>query len=203
MSSKSEKIRDVLKKAVGVIIKGQSDAGGWDYQPGAGRGDVSITVMQMMALASAREAGIVVPNATIDKAMGFVKSMQTDDGGFGYRSRTQPGFARTAAGVTSLMMCGQRDSKEVERGLEYLRAVPPTKFSRLPDSTWYYYGHYYANQAMFMSGDKAYREWYPKLRDALLDKQRADGSWDGESYGTPMAIIMLGVPYRFLPIYQR
>jgi len=60
---------------------------------------------------------------------------------------------------------------------------------------------------MYQAGESHYQKWYPKIRDALLPKQRSDGSWHGGSggqeYSTAMAILILGVPYRFLPIYQR
>ena len=205
MSSRSEKIREGLKKAVNVILKSQSPHGGWRYQPTPNDEDVSITVMQVMALASAKEAGIVVPNATIEKAVKYVKSLQHANGGFNYHSANErrPGFARTAAGVTALLVCGDRNSSELKSGLEYLRKVEKSKFDRLPDSTWYYYGHYYAAVAMFLAGDSYHRDWYPQIRDALLKKQKADGSFNGEDYGTPMAILILGIPYRFIPIYQR
>ena len=59
---------------------------------------------------------------------------------------------------------------------------------------------------MVQAGESYYQEWYPRARDALLAVQKPDGSWDGgydPTYGTSMAILVLGVPYRFLPIYQR
>ena len=57
---------------------------------------------------------------------------------------------------------------------------------------------------MYQAGDAHYRPWYPRIRETLLKKQAADGSWsDDHGIGTQMAILILGVPYRFLPIYQR
>ena len=42
------------------------------------------------------------------------------------------------------------------------------------------------------------------IRESLLKKQAADGSWaDQHGVGTQVAILVLGIPYRFLPIYQR
>ena len=51
-------------------------------------------------------------------------------------------------------------------------------------------------------GDKEYAEWYPQIRDALIARQRKDGSW-GAGHETPMAIITLSTPHRYIPIYQR
>jgi len=106
----------------------------------------------------------------------------------------------------SLLMCGERDTKEVKKGLEYLRRRPAEEFN---ETKFYCYAHYYAVQAMYQAGESYYQEWYPKIHDALLKKQKQDGSWQGSGgdsslcYGTSMAILVLGVPYRFLPIYQR
>ena len=87
-----------------------------------------------------------------------------------------------------------------------MRRRPDSEFT---STQFYSYAHYYAVQAMYQAGEAYYQEWYPKIHDALLAKQREDGSWAGEGgesdpcYGTAMAILTLGVPYRFLPIYQR
>jgi len=55
---------------------------------------------------------------------------------------------------------------------------------------------------MVQAGDKEYAEWYPKIRDSLIAMQRKDGSW-GEGHETPMALIILSTPHRYIPIYQR
>ena len=221
-TTRSDEIRDALKNAVSVIVRNQTQKGGWGYYPDRDLGyqDMSITVMQIVGLASAKEAGILVPDDTMKRAIAYVKSCQHEAGWFGYQQYGQqlpgsPPFARTAAGVTSLMMSGERDSEEVKRGLKYLHDLGNAPFKQ--SYPWFYYGHYYAVQAMYQSSEKDYQAWYPKIRDALIDAQEADGCWKGgiptgvrtkittdrDSYCTPMAVLILGVPYRYLPIYQR
>jgi len=202
-----DEVRDILKRAVTIILRSQNPEGGWRYQPQPVDADISVTVMEIVALASAQEAGIFVPAQTIRRAIAYVKRCQHPfEGGFGYKPGNTPKLSSTAAGVLSLMMCGERKSKEVKKGLEYLRKVRDSEFS---STQFYNYAHYYAVQAMYQAGEAYYQEWYPKIHDALLAKQREDGSWAGEGgesdhcYGTAMAILTLGVPYRFLPIYQR
>ena len=42
--------------------------------------------------------------------------------------------------------------------------------------------------------------------DGLMQAQNDDGSWDsnvGETFSTAMATIILQIPLRFLPIFQR
>lgn len=204
--SNREEIRDTLKRAVEVILKAQSSSGGWRYHPQPRDADISVTVMQIVALVSAKEAGIYVPKKTIDRAVAYVKRLQVRfTGGFGYTSPRQEGFARTAAGAMSLLMCGEKpDSRAVKSALGYLNRYPDSKFR---DERWFYYGHYYAVQAMYQAGEDYYQKWYPQIRAALLARQKNDGSWSGGqgggAYATSMAILILGVPYRFLPIYQR
>ena len=199
-------IRDALKRAVTVILRAQNHEGGWRYHPRPESADISVTVMQVVALASAAEAGILVPTQVIQNALKYVKRCQQRfEGGFGYQPGGAPRLSSSAAGLMSLLMCGERDSKAVERGLSYLKRLPDDKFT---STQWYYYAHYYAIQAMYQAGEAHYQDWYPQIRDALLGKQHGDGQWDGgeggdASYGTAMSILVLGVPYRFLPIYQR
>ena len=199
MSDRPE-IRGVLKRAVGVILRAQNSQGGWRYEPRPTSADVSVTVMQIVALASAKEAGIYVPKNVIDKAIKYVKSCQSKvEGGFGYSSPSNPAFARSAAGAMSLLITGQRDTREVRKALEYLQRLPDSKFK---DEHFFYYGHYYAIQSMYQAGESYYQQWYPRIRDSLIARQGKDGGWGG-AVDTGMAILVLGVPYRFLPIYQR
>ena len=201
-------IRQALKRAVDIILESQNAKGGWRYEPKKMTADVSVTVMQIVALASAQEAGVLVPKHVVDKAIAYIKSCKRNVGGrvgFGYQPHGHVRFSSTAAGTMSLMMCGQRDSEEVKQGLEYLKKEPDSKFER---TEFYGYAHYYAIQCMYQAGEEDYQTWYPKIRNALLKKQRPDGCWSGfergdASYATSIAILVLGVPYRFLPIYQR
>ncbi len=204
--SAREEIRDTLKLAVDVILRSQSPSGGWRYHPYPHDADISVTVMQIVALVSAKEAGMYVPQKTIDRALAYVKGLQVRfTGGFGYTAPRSEGFARSAAGAMSLLMCGMNpNSREVQAGLGYLQRNAK---GNLANCSFYFYAHYYAVQAMYQAGEKYYQSWYPQIQAALLQRRRSDGSWTGgrggTEYSTAMAILVLGVPYRYLPIYQR
>ena len=54
-------LEDALRKAVDLLIRCQSDKGGWRYQPKKSDEDLSVTVMQIVALRAANNAEIPVP----------------------------------------------------------------------------------------------------------------------------------------------
>ena len=72
--------------------------------------------------------------------------------------------------------------------------------------THYFYGQYYAAQAMFLRGGRVWRIWWPAIREELLERQSEEGHWRsqvGGEYGTAMALIILQIPNRLLPIFQK
>ena len=206
-------MQKAIKAGVEVIIRSQSDGGGWRYQPTPNAGhDTSVTVMVFIALASARQAGVVVPNVTITKVVNYFKSATSQKtGGFNYiptGSAKNDSIACTGGGAYAAQLAGVRDSEMVKSALRYLKERSPGIINN--NFGHYYYGHYYAIQAMVQAGDDHYAKWYPLIRDALIRKQNAQGAWTGAAkgvkvvgYETPMAIIILATPHRYIPIYQR
>jgi prenyltransferase beta subunit len=199
-------IRDKLSKAIDLIVQTQNAEGGWRYQPQRRDADISVTICQVMALRAARNAGLFVPRDTIDRCIDYVKRSQNPDGGFMYMIQGgQSAFPRSAAGVVALYSAGVYEGPEIEKGLQYLMGFVPRggAFSR---ESHYFYGHYYAVQAMWHAGGKFWSEWYPAIRDELLARQRDDGSWPDSicaEYGTAMSSIVLQMPNNYLPIFQR
>jgi hypothetical protein len=202
--SRRPDLREKLQKAVVLIIRTQNDQGGWRYHPVKADADLSVTICQIMALRSARNAGITVPKGTIDRAIKYVIDSQNPDGGFRYMLDSAGSmFARSAAGVAALYYAGIHDDDAIQKGLAYLERYTPGKAQ---EQTHYFYGHYYAAQAMFLAGGEHWKAWWPAIRDELLEKQGEDGSWQGQAgseYGTAMALIVLQIPRQTLPIFQR
>jgi hypothetical protein len=200
------RVREALVKATRLIINSQNEEGGWRYRPEPADADLSVTICQVMALRSAREAGIHVPKKTIDRAVEYVKKSQVADGGFKYMMHSGgSAFPRSAAGVATFYYAGVYEGDAIKRGLNYLMAYQREMSNRTFGH--YFYGQYYAVQAMYLAGGNYWRQWYPAIRKELLNRQDdTDGSWDsthGKSYGTAMAMIILQVPHRYLPVLQR
>lgn len=217
--SRGERIRNALKAAVRVIEQSQAPDGGWDYDPGPRFwsrsrqyevSDTSITVCQTLALRAARNLGITVSATTIRSARGYIARAQNPDGGFRYRQQgigkffESSAFPRSAAGVCILYSLGDYNSKAIQAGFDYLE-----RNYRFPWSNPFpYYGHYYCAQAMFQAGGTRWREYFPWISEALLDQQETDGSWthkrqENATQAAAMALIILQLPYRFLPIHER
>ena len=199
-------VKEKLQLAVRLIVQTQNKQGGWRYQPVPNDADISVTICQVMALRAARNAGIKVPKRTIDSAIDYVKKSQCPDGGFMYTlGGGNSAFPRSAAGCAILYYSGLYEGKEVSAGIKYLSKHTPGNGENM-SSGHTYYGNYYGTQAMFMSGGDAWAKWWPAVRKMILEQQQASGNWSGEAsdqYATSMALIILQVPNRLLPILQK
>jgi len=203
-TDRDDEVKTALKQAVDVILRSQNRAGGWRYNPRPIEADVSVTAMQTVALASARQAGILIPDRTIEMAIRYIKSCRDHaTGGFTYQGGPPAGFARTSACCFALMMCGEAKSEEVQGGLDYIMGF----WERAPQYIeWYWYGMYYSSLAMHRASDEQFARWYPQVRRAVMQKQVRDGHWDGDEgpqYATAMALIVLSIPFDFVPAYQK
>jgi hypothetical protein len=211
--TQDEQVKEKLQKAVRLIQKTQNPQGGWRYMPVPVDADVSVTICQVMALRAARDAGIKVEKEVIDKAVEYVRKCQNPDGGFSYmlgpggRGEGGSAFPRSAAGVATLYYAGVFEGEDIKRGLAYLKQFTPGKSGAAGNvGGHYYYGQYYAVQAMFLAGNEYWGSWYPAVREELVRRQdRTSGRWTGEindEYATACALIVLQMPNRYLPVFS-
>lgn len=204
--ARAEQIHDVLVRAVDLTARAQSSAGGWYYTPESRSDEGSVTITQVQALRSCRNAGVAVPKEVIDGAMGYLSDSQNSDGGIRYSMRQPRGVSRpaiTAAAVCCWFNGGEYDHPGAKRALEYCK---PRILPRGVQTGHDYYAHLYFAQALYISDDPFWETYFPKRRDFFLAAQRAEGSWLGDGvgdvYGTAIALIILQLPYNQLPIMQ-
>jgi len=133
--------------------------------------------------------------------------------------------AMAAAGVICLQEFGQYDDWRIPKSMEpvtkAIAAVKPQPQhnGQMPFDA---YTLNYVGQSLYQVGGTGWREHYPKLRDSLVASQRCDpqnkiknpaidGSWNagahvdgkpGTLYGTAVAVFVLAIPNRYLPILQ-
>jgi hypothetical protein len=240
-TTRNERVRVALQKAVEFTYKAQNREGGWRYVPNAEDSDMSITVCQVVALRAAKNKGIAVPKDSIDLAVDYVlRSAVTKDewqrgfepGSFLYQYKsknqqaeamTRTSFALTAAGLTTLYGAGIYNDADIQDFCRNrkLKLVLPTFRTmlgylanhygdvanpRYRDHYFFYYGNYYAVQAMYIAGDPWWRDYFQRLRDDVVRRQEGDGSWPsnvGPAFSTAVSTIILQVPNSYLPIIQR
>ncbi|MGP1310244.1 MAG: prenyltransferase/squalene oxidase repeat-containing protein [Phycisphaerales bacterium] len=204
------RVRDALVRSIRVIVQSQNEEGGWRYNPVPYDADLSVTICQIMAMRSARNAGIDIPREPIDKAVEYVRRAQNPDGGFMYQlTGGRSLWPRSAAGVASLYYAGIYEDDAIDRGLAYIKENALPGVARASDSH-FFYGHYYAAQAMYLAGGEHWAVWWPAVREDMLQRQSSnpdEGFWvdtsNGPVYATAMALIVLQMPKRYLPIFQK
>ncbi|HWE39339.1 MAG TPA: prenyltransferase/squalene oxidase repeat-containing protein [Isosphaeraceae bacterium] len=201
-------VRSAVRKAVTLTSQGQSPQGGWTYIPGGGD-EGSVTVTQVQGLRAAHNAGFLVPKAVIEEAANYLEKCRTPEGGIEYslRSSTGPRLPISAAAVATLYNAGQFDNQIATDCLKYVWDQFRANEGWSKGGGHDFYTHLYASQAFYMAGDKYWDEYFPKARDQLLSMQQPDGSWNGDGigqvYGTAIAAIILQLPFKYLPIFQR
>jgi len=218
------RIHASLVKAIKLILASQAVAkpdklkGGWRYTPLSRDSDLSVSVVHVILISSAKNDGLAVPGEAIDLAIEYLRHSYTSslraDGapvdpvaGFSYTPGTRhPTFAMTAAGSLALQVCGRYESPLVTGATEWLWRNPPQERERF-----FHYGIYYYAQAMHQVGGKYSRRASEIVPALLMERQRDDGAWlpQGEErniglvYATALSILSLSVRYHYLPIYQR
>lgn len=207
--AKAEAIRRVLERAVGLTARAQSSLGGWLYTPDARSDEGSVTITQLQGLRSVRNAGIAVPKQVVDEALGYLQKSSLPNGGITYRAdrRGGPRPPITAAAVACWYNAGQYDNPLAERSLAFVKQHIGRGGRQSGNWGHYYYAHFYMAQVMWLSGEQDWQWYFPTKRDWLLTAQNPDGSWDGDYvgrvYGTAIALVILQIPYGYLPILQR
>jgi hypothetical protein len=207
------KLRDEMRKviiaAIDLTSRAQSRIGGWIYTPGNGD-EGSVTVTQIQALRAAHNAGFTVPKGVIEEAVRYLERCRAPGGGIVY-SFGSGGPARlpiSCAAVATLYNAGDYDSKLADETLQYIwNELKNAGFEWGSNFGHGFYSNLYASQAFYQAGDEYWDHYFPRVRDSLLARQAGDGSWMGDgigtTYGTSIALTILQLPYKFLPIYQR
>jgi hypothetical protein len=203
-----QQVQTVIRKAVALTSQGQSAQGGWTYVPGTGD-EGSVTVTQVQALRAAHNAGFLVPRAVIEEAVRYLEKCRTPEGGIQYSllSGGGPRLPISAAAVATLYNAGQFDGAIATDCLKYVWDQFRAQEGWEKGGGHSFYTHLYASQGFYMAGDQYWDAYYPATRDQLIGMQAADGSWHGDGigqvYGTSIAVIILQLPYKYLPVFQR
>lgn len=204
---KRRSIGQALELAVRCAITSQrkNAYGGWRYSPDASDADTSVSGAVLVGLLAARNAGIEVPDAVIDRAINYYKSMTSDSGHVAY-SGGLGGFdeslARTAIAALVFAVARRKDLPQYKATINYLTE----RLQNPPQSHYLSYTRYYQAQALFQGDVAAWEKWNTLLVRELKASQLQDGSFPAQ-YGvaadTSLNLLALAVNFRYLPIYER
>ena len=209
------KLREPAEKAIEYLLFSQSPRGGWRYQPQRDS-DVSVTGWVVMALQSARMAGLKVPNSRLQQVGQFLDTTSSEQGSrYGYLPNSRATPSMTAEALLCRQYLGwKRDDKRLVRGVEWL-TMPENLINYQTNPNNYYW--YYGTQVMHHMGGEYWNRWNEVMRQEVPRHQvkagREAGSWvpnrrdtyditGGRLYVTCLSIYMLEVYYRHLPIYR-
>jgi hypothetical protein len=207
---RQEQMHTVLERAVALTGRSQSRMGGWLYTPDSGGDEGSVTITQLQGLRAARNAGVAVPKKIIEEALGYLKKSERPDGGIAYTATGQGGRRPriTAAAIACWYNAGDFDNPSINTALPYVKRTIG-RGGEDDSGVWghRYYAHFYMAQVMWLTSTEQWEWYFPSMRDWLLQQQQPDGSWDGDgvgkTYGTAIALVILQMPYGYLPILQR
>jgi hypothetical protein len=208
-----ESFRQPAEKAVQFIDAAQHPEGGWRYRP-IERGDTSVIGWQVMALYSAKAAGLEVSDATLKLAGHYLDAAEAR--GLPGRYAYQPGQSPRPAMTAEALLCrfylgGRRDDEGLESGIMHLLAE---HLADADNADIYYW--YYATQVFHHWGGAAWNRWNQAMQAALVKLQETKGHEagsfpphtrhdhvGGRLYTTALAVCTLEVYYRHTPIFRQ
>jgi hypothetical protein len=175
--------------------------GGWRYSPDATDADMSVTGAVLMGLLAARNAGMDVPDDTVNAAMEYARRSTGSDGSVAYSG----GFGGMGGSMNLTAVAALVGAVSKSKGTDQYKSC----LKRLTDNldnhetgNYAEYFRYYMAQALFQGDYDAWQKWNAEKVRELHDTQKDDGSFGG-SYETGMSLLALALNYRFLPIYER
>jgi hypothetical protein len=188
------RLKNPLWSATAHLLAAQQADGGWDYQPArTGRNDTSITGWAVMALRSARSAGVPIPPEAVLGAMRhFQRAVEENDAvwyadtGFGVREDQDEdgtavkryGPAMLAVGLYSRLLLGWDPSSRACRHAAERILDQPADQQRMrsdPTNLHSYYYWYYGTLAMFHMGGDAWKRWNANVQEQILAGQNPAG----------------------------
>jgi len=209
-------VERALQQGVEFTENSQNEKGAWRYQPFTLEADLSVTVCQVQALRAARDAGIAVKKDVIARVVDYVRRSKIEggpaDGAFYYKIYGRGAYEKTsfpinAAAVTTLHSAGLYDEREYGGALDFLMESYDELFRRYDDHYFFWYGNYYAAQALWQTGGPRWRRYWRDLSTLLLSNQQSDGRWinrvgPGDAFATAVACLLLRLPAQYLPIFR-
>ena len=224
-------LRESARQGVKYLLDSQQpNDGGWKFrhQNTDTVADLAVTGWALMALHTARSAGLGVPDDSYMRGSRFLDLVQVQDGA---RYRFAPNYpedrfgpAMTAEGIFSRQyLCWPKDHPAMQDALAYLQ-----EDENLPSWTEGHrniYAWHFIGESLHNVGGKEWTEWYGRVARQIVENQTKGGpikppsdirgSWNvkplgedfdfsdkwGRLYVTSMCLLTLETPLRHSPVY--
>ncbi len=178
-----------FEKAIQLIIAQQNKRGSWTYggnviayNAGSNKEDLSLSQWHFLALQVARESGLAVQGLEpcIQKAISYIESKQTKDGGFGTTSRDNHynQWMLTGGALAGLQYLRKPadHSAQVSNAVKFLTgflaAEPPKWDKNCNLYSWFGYA-----EALILSGDQEWKHFAAQVMPQIVAAQNADGAF--------------------------
>ena len=206
-SSTPEAARRPLCKVLDLAVRcavtsaASTPFGAWRYSPDAKDADTSVAGAVLMGLLACRNAGLTVPDDTINKAVEYIRKSTAKNGYVNYSGGFGGGgesMARSSVATLVYAISKHKDWEEFQATLKHISADLEHHEGSHPE-----YYRYYAAQALFQGDYESWQKWNRFTIRFFKDGQSPDGAFGSSSYQTAMSLLALALNYRFLPIYER
>jgi hypothetical protein len=212
LMTKDEGLHTAAAAAVALILKAQTDEGGWGYVLKSVDNDTSVSGWQIATLRLAKLGGNQGVIPALVAASGRIRMSTDSDGRVGYRGKLQfpNGYlALTAVGMFAHQMSSHTsDPALLTRQAEILLERSPiagTDGGAYPQNDLYF--AFFGSMAMHQKGGEAWTRWWEPLKERLLKAQGPDGAWPaafdrwtvygGAVYTTALSTLILETPVRY------
>lgn len=198
--TRDKTVEDTLLKAIDLIIKVQGPNGSWNYYPTATDGDTSVSATQMIAICSAKKAGLKIPEKSFNKMIDLLKSrLDLKNYMYGYTSSNNNidsnNFGCHAAATSIMQISKEKDPiytyNPMNKNFEIIG-----KFKGF-DSYFFYYGSISAYQESHIN----YYNWCDLIIPLIAAKQKETGII-ADQLSTAMSVISLSIPLQYIKVYQ-
>jgi len=204
-------LREIIYRLSDVIAKSQESDGSWHKDTW---GSLKATGMAWMALRSAASTSVPIQNAAVDKTVKFIRQQYNtrtklyDCGG---KLQSYQALYATATCVRVMEGMGDGNTKECQDAADtFIQSCKSGDWGRifLTIEGEDYLSAVVMTHALIHRDDNRWQTWFGYIREALMKRQNADGSWvttaciTGRTFATACAALTLNAPNRLIPIQQ-
>jgi len=207
-------LKPTIQKLTDYIARTQDPDGSWHKNT---FGSLKATCMAWVALRSAGGTGVPINGAKLDKTLQFIKKSYSNStklfhlegrgGGYGdYQT-----MYATSSAIRVLQGSGLGNENMTLNAIdEFIKQCKDGQWKQmfLTVEGEDYLAAMMMTHALVSENGERWKKWYPFIRDSLVKRQNADGSWtttaciSGRTFASACALLSLTTPNRLLPIQE-